>query len=173
MNQAKNQIPSRLKHSNMLLLTRVHTHSVFQVSPLRTYYNHSLKSAQALCSHIHTCVHTHCTPSCNAKIAPHPHSTHQVCPHIHACSWAPPDVPWPWEEDGERSPERIESATYWPPSDPFHSVGEGPARSKRMGWGWGGTALPAAGILHACAHTFAGGGGTSPVSTPGPSRVPR
>ena len=77
----------------------------------------------------------------------------------------------PWEEDGERSPERIESPTYWPPSDPFHSVGEGPARSKRMGWGWGGTALPAAGTLHACAHTFAAEGVPPPVSTP--SRVPR
>lgn len=151
MNQAKKQIPSRLKHSNMLLLTRVHTHSMFQVSPLRTYVQPLTQVCTGTVqSHTHLRAYTlHTFMQCKNCPSSTQH-TSGVPPHTRV---------GPWEEDGERSPERIESPTYWPPSDPFHSVGEGPARSKRMGWGWGDTTLPAAGTLHACAHTFAGGVG--------------
>lgn len=87
--QAKNQTPSRLKHSNMLVLT-CYTH-ILHVPGLpyadictTTHF----PVCTGTCSHTHTCVHTHCT-FMQCKTCPHPHSTHQVCPHIHACSWAP------------------------------------------------------------------------------------
>ena len=63
--------------------------------------------------------------------------------------------------------------------------GPAPAAPERRGWGWGGTALPAASTHRACAHTFkvgsrgrrrlgwSRGARGPPVPTAGTSRVPR
>ena len=93
--RAKNRPPSGLTHSNTLLLTCVHTHSMSQASRTQIHVHPLTQVCTGTGCHTLTCVHTHCTPSCNAKLAPRSHNTHWVCPQVHGVVAPLQVLPWP------------------------------------------------------------------------------